>query len=141
MLKTYPATLDSLATIAEDAEIFCEENGIDGATTFALNLCLDELFTNSATYGYNLDPTKSVEISLEIQNGYLIAQIVDRARAFNPLGDIAAAVTEGSAESRPIGGLGVFLVKKNMDEVSYSRIDGKNIISMRRKIAGKDIEK
>jgi anti-sigma regulatory factor (Ser/Thr protein kinase) len=136
MRKTYPATLESLKAIAEDLEIFCEENGVDAKTSFALNLCLDELFTNSASYGCNLDPKKSVEISAKVANGEIFAEISDTARAFNPLSEVTDPNIVSDVDSRSIGGLGVFLVKKNMDEVSYKREGGKNVVSMRRKIAG-----
>ena len=104
MRKSYPATLDSLEQIALDAEAFCADAGADSASAFALNLCLEEVFANCATYGCGLDPKQKIEISAD-------------------------------AESRPVGGLGIFLVKKHMDEVSYRREGGKNVLSMRRKIA------
>lgn len=135
MRKTYPATLESLDALAADLKFFCEENGVDAATSFALNLSLDELFTNCATYGCNLDPKMLVEVSAHVANGELFVEIADSARAFDPLLQVACPNIDSDVDSRSIGGLGVFLVKKNMDEISYKRKDGKNVVSMRRKIA------
>ena len=133
MQKTYPAVLDSLEHIAEDVENFCAENRVDIASSFALNLCLDEIFTNCVMYGYKECPTNEVYVKLEASNGELFAEIVDNASAFNPLEEIKNPNTSGDIDDREIGGLGVFLVKKNMDRIEYSYEDGKNILRMYRK--------
>ena len=133
MQKNYPASLDSLERIAEDAENFCAENRIDATSSFALNLCLDEIFTNCVMYGYKGCQSKEVSIKLEASNGELLAEVIDDACAFNPLEEIKNPNLDGNVEDRQIGGLGVFLVKKNMDKIEYSYEGGKNILRMYRK--------
>ena len=135
MRKSYPATLDSLEQIALDAEAFCADAGADSASAFALNLCLEEVFANCATYGCGLDPKQKIEISLSARGGEIFAELSDSARAFDPLTQAPSPDLSADAESRPVGGLGIFLVKKHMDEVSYRREGDKNVLSMRRKIA------
>ena len=64
MRKAYPAVLDSLDALRTDADAFCAENRIDADSVFALNLCLEEVFSNSAIYGCGLSPDKKIEVSL-----------------------------------------------------------------------------
>lgn len=135
MHKAYPATLESLEQIALDADAFCAESGADSAAAFALNLCLEEVFANCASYGCGLDPKQKIEISLSARGGEIFAEVSDSARAFDPLTQAPSPDLSADADSRSVGGLGVFLVKKYMDEVSYRREGGKNVLSMRRKLA------
>lgn len=141
MRKAYPATLESLEQIALDADAFCAESGADSAAAFALNLCLEEVFANCASYGCGLDPKQKIEISLSARRGEIFAEVSDSARAFDPLTQAPSPDLSADADSRSVGGLGVFLVKKYMDEVSYRREGGKNVLSMRRKLAGGGGEK
>lgn len=141
MRKAYPATLESLEQIALDADAFCAESGADSAAAFALNLCLEEVFANCASYGCGLDPKQKIEISLSARGGEIFAEVSDSARAFDPLTQAPSPDLSADADSRSVGGLGVFLVKKYMDEVSYRREGAKNVLSMRRKLAGGGGEK
>lgn len=141
MRKAYPATLESLEQIALDADAFCAESGADSAAAFALNLCLEEVFANCASYGCGLDPKQKIEISLSARGGEIFAEVSDSARAFDPLTQAPSPDLSADADSRSVGGLGVFLVKKYMDEVSYRREGGKNVLSMRRKLVGGGGEK
>lgn len=141
MRKAYPATLDSIEQIALDAEAFCAKAGADRESAFALNLCLEEVFANCAAYGCGLDPKREIEISLSARNGEIFAEVSDSARAFDPLTQAPSPDLSADADSRSVGGLGVFLVKKYMDEVSYRRENGRNVLSMRRAIAAGGGEK
>lgn len=142
MKKLYPAKLESLNTIADDVENFCAECGASQSEIYAINLCLDEVFTNIVTYGYENDPTKDVEIELEkISLGGKPAVRVcvrDEAKAFDPIAQAAAPELDSPLESRCVGGLGVFFLKKNMDEIFYARKDGRiNELCMIKYISGK----
>ena len=83
--NTYSASLENLEKIFADAEKFCEEINADAKTTYALNLSLDEIFTNIVSYGYKGDSSKNVEIELEKSNDEIVATISDTAPRFNPL--------------------------------------------------------
>lgn len=144
MKKIYKADLKQLKAIAADTAAFCGEIGADPASAYALNLCLDEIFTNIVQYGYRCDASKEVEIELskvpcgsgESDKAAGIAAVVrDGAPEFNPLLQAPAPDTQSAMENREIGGLGVFLIKKNMDRVEYARRNGKNELSMFRKLA------
>ena len=110
--RTYPAVLESLDAISSDAEVFCESAGIGADTAFALNLCLEEIFTNCARYGCGLSPDEKIEISLEPRGSCVLAEISDSAAPFDPLTQAPTPDTAAGADESKIGGLGVFLVKK-----------------------------
>ena len=105
MKKTYAAKFDSLDELFADVDAFCAENRVDAASAYALNLCFAE------------------------------AAVRDTAPAFNPISDAPAPDTSSDAESRDVGGLGIFFLKKSMDAVSYSRKNGVNELVMKRRIA------
>jgi serine/threonine-protein kinase RsbW len=133
--NTYSASLENLEKIFADAEKFCEEINADAKTTYALNLSLDEIFTNIVSYGYKGDSSKNVEIELEKSNDEIVTTISDTAPRFNPLIDAKSPDTDANLDDREIGGLGIFFIRKNMNKVSYKYENGKNQLSMARKIA------
>lgn len=133
--RTYSAKLENLDAIYADAESFCEQNGVDSSSLFALNLCLDEIFTNIVSYGYKNDDTKKVEIELEADGGMLSAKITDSAPPFDPLTQAATPDIAADAQNRDVGGLGIYFIKKNMDTVSYRYVGGKNELTMSKKIS------
>ena len=135
MRKSYPATLDSLEQIALDAEAFCADAGADSASAFALNLCLEDGLRQLRYIRLRARPETENRNFPVGARGEIFAELSDSARAFDPLTQAPSPDLSADAESRPVGGLGIFLVKKHMDEVSYRREGGKNVLSMRRKIA------
>ncbi len=132
--KTYIASLDSLDEIYADVETFCEQSRVNDKSKYALNLCLDEVFTNIVTYGYKGDKSKSIEIELYCDSKEVSAIVRDDAPAFNPLEEVDSPDISATADNREIGGLGVFFLKKNMDKLSYKRENGKNQLTMARDI-------
>ena len=133
--NTYSADLTNLEKIYADTESFCEEINADAKTTYALNLSLDEIFTNIVSYGYKNDTSKNVEIELEKSGNEIIATISDSAPRFNPLIDAKSPDTTATLDERNVGGLGIFFIRKNMDRVSYKYENEKNKLSISRKIA------
>jgi len=134
MKKTYKASLDSLEEIYSDIENFCEENGVDDAAAYAVNLCVDEVFTNTVIYGYKNDASKSVEIEIISKNGEVKTVMRDTAPKFDPVKNAEKPDTSSPVESRDIGGLGIFFLQKNMDSVSYSNRKGINELVLVKKI-------
>ena len=133
--NTYSADLTNLEKIYADTESFCEKINADAKTIYALNLSLDEIFTNIVSYGYKNDTSKNVEIELEKSGNEIIATISDTAPRFNPLIDAKSPDTTATLDERNVGGLGIFFIRKNMDRVSYKYENEKNKLSISRKIA------
>ncbi|MCQ4635724.1 ATP-binding protein [Anaerovorax odorimutans] len=98
-----------------------------------VELAVEEIFVNIASYAYDdTDAEMEVEILCGQTRGFLQIQFFDKGAAFNPLAE--AAEPDLLAKDRPIGGLGVYLVKECMDEVDYRYEDGKNILTLRKKL-------
>lgn len=97
-----------------------------------IKLALDEAVTNVIQYAYP-GTTGDIHIDVACENKQLKITITDKGIAFNPLENKEPDVTL-PLEERPIGGLGIFLVKQLMTDVSYQRSDGYNILKMTKDI-------
>ena len=97
-----------------------------------LDIAVDELFTNIASYAYGAETGEAV-IEMEFPNGFAEITFRDWGTPYNPLERPDPDVTL-SAEERKIGGLGIYMVKKSMDSVSYRYEDGQNVLTIRRKL-------
>ena len=97
-------------------------------------MAVDEVMANVAMYAY-APGTGDVTVQFGFEEASRTASVtfIDGGVAFDPLAKEDPDVTL-PAEQRKIGGLGIFLVKKTMDEVTYKREDGKNILCIRKKI-------
>jgi anti-sigma regulatory factor (Ser/Thr protein kinase) len=87
----------------------------------------DELLNNTISYGYEDEDEHLIELAIVLSGGRLYATISDDGRPFNPF-DSGAPDTDLSVEDRPIGGLGVHLVRNVMDRVSYERRGANNVV-------------
>ncbi len=96
-----------------------------------LSIALEEIFVNIAHYAYESEGAGWAELTFEKLDGGkgISIALKDGGRAYNPLAKEDPDVTLG-AEERQIGGLGIFMVKKSMDKVSYEYKDGCNIFTM-----------
>lgn len=131
--KVFPATDDSLA----DAIAFVEEQleALDCPMKLVMQItvCVEEMFVNVAHYAYGAG-TGDCEMILDDEDGMFSITMIDSGMLFDPLAKDDPDITL-SAEERNIGGLGIYMVKKSMNEVSYERKDGKNIFVMKKKLA------
>lgn len=95
-------------------------------------VCIEEIFVNIANYAYS-DRKEDMTLGMQYQDGEMVFRFVDHGIPFDPLSkkdpDIHLA-----AEDREIGGLGIFIVKKTMDDVKYEYQNGMNILTMRKKL-------
>jgi anti-sigma regulatory factor (Ser/Thr protein kinase) len=126
--------LSELERLAGLVEEFGERNGLATKVVFNLNLVLDELVTNTVSYGYDDPGPHAIDVTLKCEDGLLTLVIEDDARAFDPLQapepDLAA-----SLDDRRVGGLGVHLVRTLMDTVDYDRLANRNRLVMTKRIA------
>lgn len=107
---------------------------LNKAVAMTLNLALEEAVSNVILYAYPSGADGLVDIEADISPDSLVFILSDSGKPFDPTAAPDADVTL-SAEERPIGGLGIFLVRSIMDEVRYERVDGRNIFTMIKKIA------
>ena len=118
-------------------EEISKATGIDEHTSSSINLALEEALVNSIQYAYPTDTKGEISLTAEwTDNRHDITfTLVDSGVPFNPLSVEEADTTLGVQE-RPIGGLGIFLVRQLLDEVNYQRTDkGENVLTMTKHLA------
>lgn len=99
-----------------------------------IDIAIDELFSNIAHYAYDPEvgpATVRVEVSQDPLA--VVVTFIDNGKQYDPLAKEDPDVTL-SAEERDIGGLGIYIVKKSMDEITYEYKDGKNILRIKKNI-------
>ena len=112
--------------------------GVERPLANKLRLAVEEAVVNVMKYAYPTGTTGDICLRLT-SNGHRIKFIItDSGGAFNPT-EVSAADTTLSAEDRPIGGLGILLVRKLMDSINYERSGGKNVLTLRKEY--KNIQK
>ena len=104
------------------------------ATQIAIDVAVEELFVNIASYAYAPDTgTATVRMACTEDHSAVTLTFIDSGIPFNPLEredpDLSLPV-----EEREIGGLGILMVKKTMDEAHYERVDGQNILTLTKRI-------
>ncbi len=98
-------------------------------TVAQVKLAIEELVTNIILYAYGEQKNQTIQIEMECQGKRLKITVTDSGIPFNPLEKKDPDLSL-SLEDRPIGGLGIFLVKQLMNEVYYERSSEKNIFTM-----------
>ena len=102
-------------------------------TVMNLNLVLEEAVTNVIMYAYPKEEHEYIHLTAKEQDGKLIFILTDSGKAFDPTQAPDADITL-SADDRQIGGLGIFLIRKIMNEVKYERIEGKNVLTLEKEL-------
>lgn len=131
-----PNDIETIPQLNEFIDAVAEEVALDMSLAMSLNLAIEEAVVNVMEYAYPDGEKGNVEIEVTVDEGWLTFIISDSGIAFDPTSKEDADTTL-SAEERPIGGLGIFLVKKLMDTIEYQRTDGKNVLTLRKNIGAK----
>lgn len=100
---------------------------------FALQLAVEEVVVNIVNYAYPTDQSGELTITTALTEASITITFADRGIPFNPLTQSPPDLTL-TAEERPIGGLGIFLVREMMDEVDYRFCDGRNVLTITKHI-------
>lgn len=126
----YEAILPNLQALTSEIISALERFDCSAKLLSKVNISVDEIFTNICSYAYP-SGTGNVEISINVyeEPGRIVIQFSDEGIPYNPLEKSNPDVTL-SADERPIGGLGIFLVKKMMDEIDYKYCEGKNVLTI-----------
>ena len=127
---TIPARLDRFGELLEFIGAATQAAGLDLKNQNNINIAVEEIFVNIASYAYP-DGEGVVTVRISFEADTFTAEFKDSGMFYNPLGK-ADPDTYLSAGEREIGGLGIFMVKKIMDEVSYEYKNGQNILTIRK---------
>ena len=126
--------LRELAGVASEIDRFCEARDLEPQVAYAVNLSVDEILTNTISYGYDDDEPHRIELVVRMDDGALIVVIEDDSTAFDVTVETQPEVNAPLGE-REIGGLGLFLVHQMMDGVEYRRRDGRNVVTLTKRVA------
>ena len=131
---TIAATIENIGAVTDFVDEQLEALDCPGKALIQINIAIDELFGNIAHYAYNPDvgyATVRVEV---VENPLsVIITFIDGGVPYDPLSAAEPDVTL-SADERSIGGLGIFMVKNTMDELTYRYENGRNILSIRKNL-------
>lgn len=132
--QTFSATIKSIPEIKSLITSWLDSHGCPARTKFQIYSALDEIFSNIVNYGYG-EKEGYVQIQLDFNEATRMASIafIDNCPEFNPLEKEDPDLML-SDEDRPIGGLGIFLVKQMMDNVTYQRTNNCNVLTIFKQI-------
>ena len=123
--------LSELETLCQHLNKFGQVSGLSEACITDVNICLDELFTNIVSYGFEDDLEHIIRFTIFLDNKVLTLNIEDDGIPFNPLEKKDPEIPADLIDVR-IGGLGIHIVRKLMDDIRYKRKRGKNKLTMKK---------
>jgi len=126
---TLPAHVESVRVFHDFVRAGAQAAGLDSMDMDKLELVLEEILVNVARYAYEGEAGE-VAVAYAANGDTLLVEITDWGRSFNPLEAAAPDLTLGLAD-RPVGGLGLLLVKQMVGSLGYRRKEGQNIVSFR----------
>ena len=123
--------LEDLDRLNLNLDLFRSRAGLDSRCFGEVCLALEELFTNIVRHGHKDAGPHRISFSLSLDSGTLTICIQDDGIPFDP-NAVPQPDLKCSLEQRKIGGLGVYLIKKVMDEIIYVRCDDKNMTTLKK---------
>ena len=131
---TVDATIENMNTVTAFVDDFLDEIACPMKSKIQINIVIDEIFGNICHYAYK-DSVGAVTVSVESGNTpkAVFLTFTDNGIPYNPLETEDPDITL-SSEERKIGGLGIYLVKKNMDEMKYEYVNQQNRLWMEKRL-------
>ena len=120
---------EEISRMSEFITQFAEEFNLSPEVSFNVHLALEEAVTNVIMYAFPENEEHEFMLTVRKAENSLILNVIDSGKEFDPTLQPDADVTL-PLEERPVGGLGIFLIRRLMQKVEYRRIDGKNILTM-----------
>ena len=131
---TITATVENIGIVTEFVNEQLEALDCPMKAQMQIDIAIDELFGNIAHYAYHPEVgNATVRVEVTEEPLAVIVTFIDKGMPYDPLKAAEPDITL-SAEERQIGGLGIYMVRKSMDEISYEYKDGKNILSIKKKL-------
>ena len=131
---TVEAKIQNVDKVTEFVNTILEEHGCPLKIQMQLDVAIDEIFGNIAYYAYgDVCGDSTIQIEMEQDSRTVKLTFIDHGVPYNPLENKDPDITL-DIEEREIGGLGIFLVKKTMDEVSYEYAERQNILTLKKKL-------
>lgn len=130
---TTTATIENIQTVTDFVNEQLEALDCPMKAMMQIDIAIDELFGNIAHYAYHPE-VGSATVRVEVTEAPLavIITFIDNGVPYDPLAAEDPDITL-SAEERTVGGLGIYMVKKSMDEISYEYKNGQNILTIKKR--------
>ncbi len=130
----FDASIDELSRVIDLVNETILKAGWSDALLPVMDVAVEEIFVNIASYAYQTlpDADKYADITIDAEDDRVKIVFEDEGIEYNPLLRDDPDVTLPAGE-RKIGGLGIYMVKKSMDGVTYARTDGKNVFTIMKK--------
>jgi anti-sigma regulatory factor (Ser/Thr protein kinase) len=137
MIHQFDFTLLNRATEIAQAQDWLEaiaaSHSFPNRKLHEVQLALEEHLTNILQYGYDDERAHEIQIRVSLAEAEMSIQVKDDGRPFDPLTHAAPALT-GPVAERPVGGLGIYLMRQSVDQVEYRREEGSNILVLIKRI-------
>lgn len=123
--------MSDLAPLVERLHTAVADFGLTERDLFCIDLVCDELITNTIKYGYSDGDEHEIAVNLSVRPSEIVIELEDDGQPFNPLNS-ATPDTNLALQERPIGGLGVHLLREMMDRCEYRHVGGKNCVTFQK---------
>ncbi len=131
---TVDATVENIEAVTDFVNEQLESFNCPMKAQMQIDVAIDELFGNIAHYAYNPEVgPATVRVEVDENPLSVVITFIDNGVAYDPLAKEDPDITL-SAEERQIGGLGIYMVKKSMDDITYEYKDGQNILKIKKHI-------
>ncbi len=121
------STFEDLSICRQECNAFLAGQNISEEVLYAVNLVIEEIVTNTIKYGYKGESGRFIDVDVSLQSNELTLEIIDEGPAFDPFSYVSPHEHLPLIE-RPIGGLGLSLVKNLMDTCAYRRDGERNVM-------------
>lgn len=126
------AVTENLSAVLQFVDTQLELSGCSAKIQMQIDLAVEEIFVNIASYAYHPETgPATVRVEVKPDGSAVTITFIDHGVPYDPLAREDPDVTLPS-ERRQIGGLGIFLVKQNMDDIQYEYVDGSNILTLKK---------
>ena len=121
--------LPAVRGLAQMVEEFGDANDLPDQKIYMINLALEELVTNTVSYGLRGVAQPKIEITVQVNGTVLVLTVADNGQQFDPTQDTRPDLSS-AVDDRPIGGLGLHLIKTFADRMKYEYVEGKNRLTL-----------
>ena len=125
--------VNELERVNQFVDEICEELGLGMELQMNLNLVIEEMVSNVIFYAYPQEKSEEIELTAESDGKELTFVLSDKGMEFDPTKKEDADPNVNPMD-RDIGGMGIYIVKNIMNQVTYQRLEGKNLLTMKKEI-------